>query len=120
MERRSDKPGMILTDKGTRFKVTPTDKSVEVASDPRTDIATFMAWWKQQAEGYGLRFHPTGQDYGIAGRLLKNHGLDRVTAVAVMFWRAHSDPLIEGEYGQHMVLFASKYDQAERDYNSSE
>jgi len=111
---------VIITDKGARFRVTLRLQDVAVTTEPRTDIATFMTWWKEKATGYDLRSHPLSQDYGIAKRLLSQHGLDRVTAVGVMFWSRHSDPLIEGEYDKHMVLFASKYDQAEKDYDTTE
>lgn len=111
---------MIITDKNQRFRVTLRNPDVVLTTEPRTDMATFMAWWKEQAGHHNLTFHPVSQDYGIAKRLLSKRGLDRLTAVSVMFWRRHADPLVEGEYGQHMVLLASRYDQAARDYDASE
>ncbi len=111
---------MIITDLSQRFRVTLRNPDVAITTEPRTDMATFISWWKEQAGHHNLTFHPVSQDYGIAKNLLSKHGLDRLTAVSVMFWRRHADTLIEGEYDHHMVLLASKFDQAARDYEASE
>ncbi len=76
----------------------------------------FLDWWKERAKDYRApRYRPTGADRRIATRLANRCSLDRLKRVGISFWRRYSDPLISGEYRQHMILFQHHFAEAERD-----
>lgn len=71
-------------------------------------VADFLRWFRE--EGRRCRVGcplPMAEDYGIASRLLKKHGMERMKVLAGHFWLRYSEPIDEG-YVHFMKLFASK------------
>ncbi len=108
---------MILTDGAVSYHITVRmDGSVELAQP--TDVQVFADWWKREARLRDVACHFDGSDYGIAKRLLNQHGIDSLKERGMMFWRRHSGPLHSGEYDRHMVLFSSKIQEIEHDLST--
>jgi hypothetical protein len=107
---------MIITDRGTTIVVTVTDHGPVEIAEERNEGQAFLDWWKERAQDYKApRYRPRGADRRMALQMTARYGLDRLKRVGVSFWRRHSEPLISGEYGHHMILFQAKFAEAERD-----
>ena len=112
---------MIVTDRGQVFHVYIVDYDAVPVVRSLQDTASFLSWWRDQARLYNAPVPQyDGADRGIAARLLRRHGLDRIKAVGVWFWRRHADALIDGSYRRHMILFQAKFSDAERDLRETE
>ena len=97
----------------------PSDRREGRESEPaarRQTAADFLSWWGARAEAVGLpRRRPTGEDFGIAARLLKKYGRDRLEKLAREFWLWHSEAL--RDYPHQMRLFAAKLQEIEAEVN---
>ena len=112
---------MIIHDRGTTIVVTVHDRQGVEIIEQRNDSQAFLGWWKDRAKTHKApRFQPTGTDRRHAVQLVNRYGLDRLKQLGVMFWRRYSEPLVSGEYGNHMILFRSKLAEVERDVDEEE
>lgn len=112
---------MILTDRNTTIYVTLLKRDAPIAQGIEDPGKAFIQWWKERCRDYNApRWSPRGADRAIANRLVNRYGLLRVKRVALMFWRKHSDALVSGEYRQHLVLFAAKFNDAAHDLDTAE
>lgn len=91
-----------------REELPPVPPELQGARRETNERARFFNMWKTWAEHYGTTFYPAGADYRIASRLLSQHGYDDLTLRAKEFWLRESQPLIDGSYPHHMILFANK------------
>lgn len=109
---------MILVDKGRRIHITVLTTEVAVEVQERGDLWVFMDWWKEEARGRGVPWSIDGADWRLARLMLKQHGLDHLKRLGVVFWSQHADPLVTGEYNRHMILFKAKLAETERDLST--
>ena len=73
----------------------------------------FLLWWIEQAKAYKAPVpNLTSEDYGIAQRLLKKHGRERLEYLSQWFWRLESEPILDG-YSHQLRLFAAKINDVE-------
>lgn len=68
----------------------------------------FLEAFKQAGEKYRVPAYSwTGEDYGIANRLVKKHGQELLLKLAPVFWSLFSDPLLGSTAPHPMRLFAA-------------
>ncbi len=92
------------------------DRTVHVSGERSGKSASqeFLKWWAEEArrrKAPALR--PTGEDFGIANRLLKKYGRERLEYLSKWFWRMASAPILEEGYPHQLRLFAAKLPEVE-------
>lgn len=94
--------------------LTTTTRTTDIEPErPQLGVKDFLQWFRERGAQCRMPCpHFTAEDYGIAARLLKRHGRERLEKLAEYFWHWHSEPLREG-YTHPLKLFASAISEIE-------
>lgn len=91
------------------WRVRRLDVEIEAAPETKGAAARFLAAFREAGRRYqsperGWR----GDDYGIAARLLKQHGEETLLRSADRFWSEFSDPYRSDPDAHLMRMFATR------------
>ena len=94
-------------------KLTEYGRTHNVGLAPGLQRYGAVEFWKDFAhegeKGKAPLRPPSGEDFGIAQRILAKYGIDKSKKYVVAFWSLYSDPIYDGSYQDHpMRLFMSK------------